>query len=274
MSTTHNYSMDIVQSIGEPVIESAISLATIQVKNLTNLTVATSPAVVNFGIYNIINRFNKPSIIIFGTEAAVLLTLNCAQGNPLNCLSSFVNIDSLQAVSQIALENLGTGVTYALGEEVAQKAIALSRGNASGEIASTLLTTLAASGLGFYAWSMDPSLAQSMITSMSSAIILTSLTSASNQPGLKGIQQKITDSLSGVSSQVGKILGVATIAVGTAALAYQKTSAEAVLGAVINATKQVVSPNALASAQNMIRANYSWIEGYRWTKNMFKKWSY
>ena len=275
MINTHvHYSMNVGSSGNLPVIENVMSLATVGAQNLSTLALSQTPAAVNFGIYTIINKFHKPSLIIFGTEAAVLLTLSCVQAEPISCLSSFINLDSLQAVSNIALENIGTGATYALGEEVARKALTLSIGNSSREIAQSVLNTLAASGLGFYAWSMDPSLSQAMLLSMCSAVVLTSLTAPSNQPVLKNIQQKIMSSLGSVSNKVGKIIGVAAVAAGAAAIAYQKTSSEALLGAVVNATTNIVSPSTLAAAQNMIRANYSWITSYRWVKNAFNTWNY
>ncbi|MFA6066471.1 MAG: hypothetical protein WC707_04815 [Candidatus Babeliaceae bacterium] len=272
-----SHSMNMTQSISrlsDPLIESAVSFATTGAQNLTNLALTNSPAAVNFGIYQIINKFNKPAIIIFGTEAAVLLTLSCSQGDPLACLSSLMTLDTLHAATQIAVENVGTGATYALGEEFARKIITLGHGTASRHLVHTSLSTLAGAGMGFYAWSMDPSLGQSMLLSACSAIVLTSLTAASTQPALKNIQDKLMGSLNKVSTGLGKVIGVATIAAGTAALAYQQNSSQEILNAVINATNHVVSPGALASAQGMIRSNYSWITGYRWTQNMFKKWSY
>ncbi len=267
MSTNLSYSMNITQ-LSEPIVECVTTSA----QNVSTLALTHGPAVINFGIYNVISKLNKPTLVIFGMEAAVVLTLDC-QSNSLRCLSSFITIDSLQAVTYLALENIGSGVTYAVGEEVAQQAIALARGNESRELAQTVLTTLAAAGMGFYAWSMDPSANQAMLLSMCSAVVLTSLTAASDQPTLKNIQQNIVDSLRGVGT-IGKIIGVATIAAGTAAIAYQKSSSEALLNAVVKLTSKVTDPGTLASAQTMIRANYSWIEGYRWTKNAFKKWLY
>lgn len=272
-SINFNGTANMTRPLSEPVIESAMHLALTGGQNLTSLAVNNSPAVVNFGIYKFINKFTKPALIIFGTEAAILLTLHCTQNDPWTCLSSLINIDNVQAVTHVALENLGTGVTYALGEEVAQKALAAARGNSSREMTQIVLTALAATGMGFYAWSMDPSLNQSMLLSLCSGIVLTSLTGASKQTALKNIQQKIGNSLSTVSSKLGKIIGVATIAAGSAAIAYQTNASDALLGAVINATNSVVQPEALTSMQSMIRANYTWIEGYRWTKNIFKKWS-
>ena len=109
---------------------------------------------------------------------------------------------------------------------------------------------------------------------MCSAVVLTSLTAATQQVSLTKIQQRMSDSLSGVSARVGSVLGVATIAAGGAALAYQKSSSGAILHAVVAAANNMVSPEAFASAQNMVRSNYMWIEGYRWAQNTFRKWLY
>jgi hypothetical protein len=272
LATSHvSYPGNVTQII-EPVlkgvtVEKGVSMAISGgANNLIKLAATTSPQAVDFGVYSLVSKLKHPAIIVLGTEAAILLTLSCSNEDPFKCLSSFISLDSLQAATDIAVQNAGAGVTYALGEEMAKKALALSQGSTTREIAGTVLTTFTAAGLGFYAWSMDPSLDQAMLLSMCSAVIMTSLTSAGNLPALKGIKQQLSDSLSSASTRVGKLLGVATLAAGTLALAYPKSSSEALLGAVINISQKVVSPTIWSNVQKSTLSNTTWIQGYRWTK--------
>lgn len=275
ISIPRNYPMNGTQLLEAPAIESVINFSPMGTEHLTSLALSYSPALVNFGIYNFINTCKQPALIVFGTEAAVWLTLKCSQeSDPLTCLSSLITVEHVQALANIAVENIGSGVGYALGEQIAQKSIALAHNNPSRQLAQTAMNTLAVGGIGFYVWSMEPSLSQSLLLSMVSALALTSLTAVSNHPAIRNIQEKLNESLNNISVPIGKVLGVATIASGMAALAYQKSSSQAIMGAISNATKAIVNPNALAGAREMVRANYSWINGYRWTKNMFSKMSY
>lgn len=267
-----NYAMNSTDALQAMGVSKVVKLNAVALPyDLTELALSKTPAIIDFGIYHLVNRFKKPAIIIFGTEATILLVLSCYQEDPLACLSSFININSLQHVAQISLNHLSIGSGYALGEEMSRRALLLAQGDPAREIIHTVMTVLAATGVGFYSWSLDSSLPQSIALSICSAIMLNGLTFATHQPFFKAIRQKATHIFDISSINPGKVIGVATIAGGVASLAYSISSSEVLSRNLIDAVSSMKNPQALRSVWDMVQSNMMWITGYRWTKEKFKK---
>ncbi|MGB8467634.1 MAG: hypothetical protein WCE21_01395 [Candidatus Babeliales bacterium] len=248
--------------------ESSIVISNAVAPVSENLVALHGASVVNFGVYTLVNKLKSPAIIIFGTEAAILVTLSCASGSSAyECIASFVSPESARAVVGLALENISMGIAYSVGERLGSQ-ITVPQ-------ATMLLTALGTTGLGFYSWATDPSaIAQSMMLSAASAIFFTALTTAELPPALRKVKEKISRSLEGVSTHIGKVIGVATIAAGTAALVCPQAVAKSIFKSITNVVTSI-DPYAIGrGVRKMIHENHSWIQGYRWGKNWMEQWSY
>lgn len=259
------YSQSSLKAAGE--VSQVIALQTNpDITHLTELATQVSPALVNLGIYNVVSSLKKPSVLVIGTEAIALLSLACLQNDPYECIAQFATQESFQAVLQMGGKLLLEGATYAAGEDISKALIESSKQTVT---AQAMLSALSVIGYGFLAWGTDDSLLKAAGLSFCSSVMLTALTSASKNPQLAMLRDKLLQQLDDIN--VGKVIGVGTLAGGVAAVAYNTSYAKEVFGSMIEATSRALyNPSLLSSAQTMTRSNYLWFKSYSWVKDKFK----
>lgn len=259
-------------SAQSPDISTPLTVTQVTAETMPNVSILQhGSALVNYGIFNLVNTVKQPTLLLIGTEAVALLALSCLQNDPFACIQSFIAPENISLVSQLVLENIATGGAYAIGEELETKALALTQTGSLKQLTQTLIASLAAGGLGFYAWSLDESIDKALLLSLSSAIIMTALNNISQQPSIQVLRAKIMNSLATSPFNIGKIIGVATVAGGTCALTYNALYSQELVNSIVSATKNFYSSGSLSAIQDKLRSNYSWITGYRWTKSIFKQ---
>lgn len=234
---------------------------------LEGLSQISAAGIVNAGIYQLVSTLKNPAVLVIGTEGLALLTLAYAQQDPAAFLTNLITPESLSALALAAGQTATEGFAYKFGEQASKALISKAESFGFANEARAIITGLSAAGYGFYSWSTSPeNAADSAIKlSLCSGALLHALTdTVSKSPYTQRLQKYVSDQVASVGGSIGKIVGVATITAGTAALVYktgyaQEVGSTILKGAYNSLTNPVESAQAL---KTMVRNNLLWFQGY------------